>query len=80
MLAATTTHIYLDERGVARSDDTNGKLIKFVLDKFTHGSSLEQTIFSIPAFLKQGFMLRFRIIMIGRLSLTRQFRNRSQRS
>jgi uncharacterized protein (DUF433 family) len=48
MQAVTTTHILLDENGVAWIDDTNVKVIEVVLDKMAHGSSPEEMAFQYP--------------------------------
>lgn len=39
---APTTHIRLDDRGVAWIDQTNVKVIEVVLDKLAHGLSAEE--------------------------------------
>ncbi len=44
----TTTHIRLDEHGVAWIDNTRVKVIEVVLDKLTHGSSPEEIHFQYP--------------------------------
>jgi len=48
MPTGTATHIWLDERGVAWIDQTNGKVIEVVLDKLAHGSSPEEMHFQYP--------------------------------
>ena len=48
MSTVTTSHIELDERGVAWIDDTNVKVIEIVLDKLAHGSSAEEMHFQYP--------------------------------
>jgi uncharacterized protein (DUF433 family) len=48
MATVTTSHIELDERGVAWIDDTNVKVIEVVLDKLAHGSSAEEMHFQYP--------------------------------
>lgn len=42
MLAVTTTHIHLDERGIAWIDDTNVKVIEVVLDKLAYSLNPEE--------------------------------------
>lgn len=42
MVACTTTHIFLDEKGRAWIDDTNVKVIEVVLDKLGFGLSPEE--------------------------------------
>jgi uncharacterized protein (DUF433 family) len=42
MLATETTHIHLDERGVAWIDDTNVKVIEVMLDKIAYGWNPEE--------------------------------------
>ncbi len=42
MLTTPTTHIYLDERGVAWIDDTNMKVVEVVLDKRAYDWSPEE--------------------------------------
>ena len=37
-----SSHIWLDERGVAWIDDTNVKVVEVVLDKLAHGLSAEE--------------------------------------
>jgi uncharacterized protein (DUF433 family) len=46
--AVATSHICLDERGVAWIDDTNVKVIEVVLDKLAHHSSPEEMHFQYP--------------------------------
>ena len=48
MSAVTTTHVDLDENGVAWVDDTNVKVIEIVIDKLAHGSSPEEMHFQYP--------------------------------
>jgi uncharacterized protein (DUF433 family) len=48
MTAVLTSHIVLDESGVAWIDDTNVKVIEVVLDKLAHGSSPEEMHFQYP--------------------------------
>ena len=48
MSQTTTTHIHLDDRGVAWIDDTNTKVMEVVLDKLAHGSSPEEIHFQHP--------------------------------
>lgn len=43
-----STHIKLDESGVAWIDDTNVKVIEVVLDKLAHGSSTEEMHIQYP--------------------------------
>lgn len=43
-----TTHIRLDEHGVAWIDNTRVKVIEVVLDKLAHGSSPEEIHFQYP--------------------------------
>jgi hypothetical protein len=42
MLATETSHIHLDERGIAWIDDTNTKVIEVVLDKIAYGLNPEE--------------------------------------
>ena len=42
MQTPTTTHIHLDERGVAWIDDTNVKVVEVILDKRAYGWSPEE--------------------------------------
>jgi len=42
MSQTLTTHIRLDDRGVAWIDDTNVKVIEVALDRIAHGSSPEE--------------------------------------
>ena len=42
MFTTPTTHIHLDERGVAWIDDTNIKVVEVVLDKCAYGWSPEE--------------------------------------
>jgi len=42
MTAVTTSHVWLDERGVAWLDDTNVKVIEVALERLAHGSSPEE--------------------------------------
>jgi len=48
MTAVLTSHIVLDDSGVAWIDDTNVKVIEVVLDKLAHGSSPEEMHFQFP--------------------------------
>jgi uncharacterized protein (DUF433 family) len=48
MISTTTSHICLDENGVAWIDDTNVKVVEVVLDKLAHGSSVEEMHFQLP--------------------------------
>ena len=48
MSTVTTTHVELDENGVAWVDDTNVKVIEIVIDKLAHGSSPEEMHFQFP--------------------------------
>ena len=48
MPVLTTTHIWLDERGVAWIDDTNTKVIEVALDMIAHGWSPEEIHFQHP--------------------------------
>src|SRR5437016_2574304 len=45
MTATLTTHVWLDEKGVAWIDDTNVKVIEVVLDKSAYGWSPEEIFF-----------------------------------
>ncbi len=45
MPVSTTTHIFLDNRGVAWIDDTNTKVIEVALDMIAHGWSPEEIHF-----------------------------------
>jgi uncharacterized protein (DUF433 family) len=45
MPVSATTHIRLDERGVAWIDDTNTKVIEVALDMIAHGWSPEEIHF-----------------------------------
>src|SRR5687767_8547904 len=40
--AGPTTHIRLDERGIAWIDDSNVKVVEVVLDRLAHGLSAEE--------------------------------------
>ena len=42
MATTLTTHIHLDDRGVAWIDDRNVKVIEVVLDRIAHGLSPEE--------------------------------------
>ncbi len=48
MPALLSSHIVLDDYGVAWIDDTNVKVIEVVLDKLAHGSSAEEIHFQYP--------------------------------
>ena len=48
MPVSTTTHVRLDERGVAWIDDTNTKVIEVALDMIAHGWSPEEIHFQHP--------------------------------
>ena len=48
MSQTPTTHIHLDEAGVAWIDDTNVKVIEVVLDKLAHASSPEEMHLQYP--------------------------------
>jgi uncharacterized protein (DUF433 family) len=48
MPVLTTTHVRLDDRGVAWIDDTNTKVIEVVLDMTAHGWSPEEIHFQHP--------------------------------
>ena len=48
MPTEATTHIWLDERGVAWIDQTNVKVVEVVLDKLAHESSPEEIHFQYP--------------------------------
>ncbi len=48
MAVEASTHICLDERGVAWIDQTNVKVVEVVLDKLAHGSSAEEMHFQYP--------------------------------
>ncbi|MEW6212747.1 MAG: DUF433 domain-containing protein [Acidobacteriota bacterium] len=48
MATVITTHIRLDEQGVAWIDDTNIKVIEVAIDKIAHGSSPEEMHFQYP--------------------------------
>jgi uncharacterized protein (DUF433 family) len=45
MASVTTTHIWLDDRGVAWIDDSNIKVIEVAMDKRAHGSTAEEMEF-----------------------------------
>jgi uncharacterized protein (DUF433 family) len=45
MASVTTSHIWLDDRGVAWIDDTNIKVIEVAMDKRAHGSTPEEMEF-----------------------------------
>jgi uncharacterized protein (DUF433 family) len=49
MSSVTTTHIELDERGVAWITGANTKVIEVVLDKLAYGWSPEEIHFQHPA-------------------------------
>ena len=40
--AIMTSHVWLDERGVAWLDDTNVKVIEVAMEQLAHGSSAEE--------------------------------------
>jgi uncharacterized protein (DUF433 family) len=42
MASVATSHVWLDEQGVAWLDDTNIKVIEVVLEQHAHGSSPEE--------------------------------------
>ena len=48
MSTAATTHVDVDENGVAWIDGTNVKVIEIVIDKLAHGSSPEEMHFQYP--------------------------------
>ncbi|MDQ3687330.1 MAG: DUF433 domain-containing protein [Acidobacteriota bacterium] len=48
MTAVTSTHIELDEQGVAWISGTKVKVIEVALDKLAHGSSPEEIHFQYP--------------------------------
>src|SRR5438132_3591631 len=48
MSTAVTTHIRIDENGVAWIDDTRIKVIEVAIDKIAHGSSPEEMHFQYP--------------------------------
>jgi uncharacterized protein (DUF433 family) len=48
MSSITTTHIELDEDGVAWIDGTQVKVIEVAVDKLAHGSSPEEIHFQYP--------------------------------
>lgn len=48
MSTVTTTHIEIDENGVAWIADTKVKVIEVVIDKIAHGSSPEEVHFQYP--------------------------------
>ncbi|HEX8422102.1 MAG TPA: DUF433 domain-containing protein, partial [Pyrinomonadaceae bacterium] len=48
MSSITTTHIELDENGVAWIDGTRVKVIEVAVDKIAHGSSPEEIHFQYP--------------------------------
>src|SRR5256714_3789100 len=48
MSTAVTTHIRIDENGVAWIDDTRIKVIEVAIDKLAHGSSPEEMHFQYP--------------------------------
>jgi uncharacterized protein (DUF433 family) len=41
MASVMTSHVWLDERGVAWLDDTNIKVVEVALEQLAHGSSAE---------------------------------------
>jgi uncharacterized protein (DUF433 family) len=48
MSTAVTTHIHIDENGVAWIDNTRIKVIEVAIDKIAHGSSPEEMHFQYP--------------------------------
>jgi uncharacterized protein (DUF433 family) len=48
MLASATTHIRLDDRGVAWIDDTKTKVTEVAMDMIVHGWSPEEIHFQHP--------------------------------
>ena len=48
MSSTTTTHIQLDDQGVAWIDGTSVKVIEVAIDKLAHGSSPEEIHFQYP--------------------------------
>ena len=48
MSGIATTHIRLDENGVAWIDDTRTKVVEVAVDKLAHGSSPEEMHFQYP--------------------------------
>ncbi|HVG34491.1 MAG TPA: DUF433 domain-containing protein [Pyrinomonadaceae bacterium] len=48
MSTIATTHIEIDDKGVAWIDDTNVKVVEVVVDKLVHGSSPEEMHFQYP--------------------------------
>ncbi len=48
MSTAVTTHIEIDENGVAWIDNTKVKVIEVVIDKIVHGSSPEEMHLQYP--------------------------------
>ena len=48
MSLTQTSHIRVDQSGVAWIDDTNVKVIEVVVDKLAHGSSAEEIHFQYP--------------------------------
>lgn len=48
MSTAVTTHIRIDENGVAWVDDARIKVIEVAIDKIAHGSSPEEMHFQYP--------------------------------
>jgi uncharacterized protein (DUF433 family) len=42
MSTVMTSHVWLDERGVAWLDDTNVKVLEVALERLAHGSSPEE--------------------------------------
>lgn len=48
MSTDTTTHIRLDDKGVAWIDDTRVKVLEVAIDKIAHGSSPEEMHFQYP--------------------------------
>lgn len=40
--AVMTSHVWLDERGVAWLDDTNVKVLEVAMEQLAHGSSAEE--------------------------------------
>jgi uncharacterized protein (DUF433 family) len=48
MKTLPSSHIRLDDRGVAWIDDTNIKVIEVAVDKLAHGSSPEEQAYQYP--------------------------------
>ena len=44
MPVVNSTHIWIDDRGVASIDQTNLKVIEIALERLAHGSSVEEIV------------------------------------